>query len=58
MTALVRELLGGRGRHLAVEPDPVRAARLSLRFPYVEVVTDDAPVGSAATAGAASLVQQ
>ncbi|MFF9421319.1 ribose ABC transporter ATP-binding protein [Streptomyces globisporus] len=42
VTALVRELLGGRGRHLAVESDPVRAARLSLRFPDVEVVTADA----------------
>ncbi|MBY6307533.1 ribose ABC transporter ATP-binding protein [Streptomyces clavuligerus] len=42
VTALVRELLGGRGRHLAVEPDPVRAARLSLCFPDVEVVTADA----------------
>ncbi|MFF2729076.1 hypothetical protein ACFVS9_14395 [Streptomyces sp. NPDC058008] len=42
VTALLRELLGGRGRHPAVEPDPVRAARLSLRFLDVEAVTADA----------------
>lgn len=51
VTALVRELLGGRGRHLAVESDPVRAARLSLCFPDVEVVTADAASLPGALAG-------
>lgn len=40
-TAVVQELLGGRGRHLVVTADPRLAGRLRGRFPSVDVATED-----------------
>lgn len=41
-TAVIAERLGGRGRHLAVEIDPVLAAHLRAEHPGVEVLLGDA----------------
>jgi phosphatidylethanolamine/phosphatidyl-N-methylethanolamine N-methyltransferase len=37
-TEAIQRRLGGRGRHLALEIDPVFAAALRRRFPHVDVV--------------------
>ena len=42
VTAALARRLGGRGRHVAVELNPVLARRLAERFPGVTVVTGDA----------------
>lgn len=42
VTDAVRERLGGRGRHVAVELNPVLARRLAARHPDVTVVNGDA----------------
>jgi phospholipid N-methyltransferase len=42
VTEVVRQRLGGRGRHLAVELNPRFAAALAERFPDVEVLCVDA----------------
>lgn len=41
-TGIIQELLGGRGRHLAIEINPQLAEMLRDRFPYVEVLTEQA----------------
>ncbi|MFI6744424.1 class I SAM-dependent methyltransferase [Nonomuraea sp. NPDC050451] len=41
-TAEIQHRLAGRGRHLAIEVDPVLAGRLQARYPGVEVIHDDA----------------
>lgn len=42
VTGAVAQRLGGRGRHLAVERNPVLARRLAARHPAVTVVRGDA----------------
>jgi phospholipid N-methyltransferase len=41
-TQMIQTRLGGRGHHLAIEVSPVFAARLSARFPDVDVAVADA----------------
>lgn len=41
-TAEIQRRLRGRGRHLAVEIDPLLAARLAHRYPAAEVIRRDA----------------
>ncbi|GAB2827541.1 methyltransferase domain-containing protein [Actinocorallia aurea] len=41
-TAEIQRRLGGRGRHLAVELDPLLAERLRARHPGAEVIAHDA----------------
>ncbi|MFF4407498.1 class I SAM-dependent methyltransferase [Streptomyces sp. NPDC001404] len=41
-TSAIRQRLGGRGRHLAIELNPRLARILADRFPEVEVITADA----------------
>jgi phospholipid N-methyltransferase len=41
-TAAIEHRLAGRGRHVAVELDPVLAARLRAEYPDVEVLVGDA----------------
>jgi phospholipid N-methyltransferase len=42
MTGAVRRRLAGRGRHVAIEINPVLAERLATRYPEIEVVCADA----------------
>ncbi|GAA0427522.1 methyltransferase [Acrocarpospora corrugata] len=41
-TAEIQRRLGGRGRHLAVEINPLLASHLATRHPGVELIVDDA----------------